>query len=153
MKEPIIQAGASRPLGFKLLDIFMTLLIWASYLFLLRGVFSFIARSVADFIEGSEVQAGSGGVTAIGRSLGSYVVVVVVNSAIFIAWALYNQFMFGGRNRRKSADPVKAEEIGAFFGLTAAEVEECRAARRLTVTHDKTGSILGFQVSQAAADE
>ncbi|HLG88602.1 MAG TPA: poly-beta-1,6-N-acetyl-D-glucosamine biosynthesis protein PgaD [Alphaproteobacteria bacterium] len=146
MKEPIIREGASRPLYLRLIDIVMTLLIWASYIYLLRGVFLFIASSAEDIAHGSKISLGSG-IVAVGRSLGSYVEVIAVNSAIFIAWALYNQLMYGGRNRRKSADPVKAAEIGAFFGLTGAQVDECRQARRLVVTHDKAGAILEYQVS------
>ena len=146
MNDPIIDAGASRPFYLKLIDIVMTLLIWASYIYLLRGVFLFIAQTAQDIAHGNPISLGTG-IQAVGRSLGSYVEIVAVNSAIFIAWALYNQMMYGGRNRRKSADPIQAGEIGAFFGLTAAQVDECRQARRLVVTHDKTGTILEYQVS------
>ena len=150
MNNLIIEAGESRPRYQKWADFVATVLIWAAYIYLLRGVFVFMARTLADLFSGVSTKHDAAA-AAIGSSLSSYIEVIAVNSALFIAWAVYNQLMYGGRNRRKSADPVKAEEIGAFFGLSSSEVDACREARRLIVLHDRNGAIIEFQTNPVFA--
>jgi poly-beta-1,6-N-acetyl-D-glucosamine biosynthesis protein PgaD len=140
MSELIIHAAHRRPLSLRLLDVVFTLALWAGYLYLLRNVF-FVVFTYFDlpYLRGWRV--GESEVTAVVRSLKSYAAVIGVNAAVFVSWALYNQLMYGHRRRRRTSDPVGAGEVGAFFGLTEAQVTACHDARRLCIAHDRAGAV------------
>jgi len=140
MTDLIIQAGHRRPLWLRVLDVVFTLGLWAGYVFLLRHVF-FVIFTYLDLPYLRSWRVGESEVAAVIRSLKSYAIVIAINAVIFVSWALYNQLMYGNRHRRRASDQVEAGEVGAFFGLTEAQVRACHAARRIEMAHDRAGAI------------
>jgi poly-beta-1,6-N-acetyl-D-glucosamine biosynthesis protein PgaD len=87
------------------------------------------------------------------QNLRIYAVVILVNAAVFTEWALYNQVMFGSRNRRRKSEPITPAETAVFFGLTADQVTACQAVRRNVMAHDEAGDLTecdAFKKLQAA---
>ena len=77
------------------------------------------------------------------RLLG-YGVAIMVNTFMLIAWARYNQFRFGRRNRRRRSAAVTAQEMGSFFALTPEQVAACQRAKRNVMIHDERGHLVAF---------
>jgi poly-beta-1,6-N-acetyl-D-glucosamine biosynthesis protein PgaD len=75
------------------------------------------------------------------ENLRIYAVVIIVNAAVFTDWALYNQVMFGNRNRRRRSEPISPAEMAVFFDLTPDQVTACQAARRNVMVHDEAGHL------------
>jgi len=76
------------------------------------------------------------------ETLGDYAAVIVVNGAILIGWALYNQLRFRGRDSRKAIAAVSPAELGDFHGFSDADVAQWQQARILMITHDADGKVL-----------
>ena len=140
MSELIIEASHRRPLWLRATDAIFTLGLWAGYFYLLRHVF-FVIFTYLNLPYLREWRVSNSEVAAVVQSLKSYALVILVNAGVFVFWALYNQLMYGHRRRRRSSDPVDVAEVGAFFGLTSAQVTACRDARRLSIAHDRAGAI------------
>ena len=75
------------------------------------------------------------------QNLRIYAVVILVNAAVFTEWALYNQVMFGSRNRRRRSEPITPAEMAVFFHLSPDQVTACQAVRRNVMVHDEAGHI------------
>jgi len=76
------------------------------------------------------------------ETLGDYAVVIAVNGAILIVWALYNQFRFRGRDNRKAIAAIGPAELGDFHGFSDADVARWQQARILLISHDADGKLL-----------
>jgi poly-beta-1,6-N-acetyl-D-glucosamine biosynthesis protein PgaD len=75
------------------------------------------------------------------QNLRIYAVVILINGAVFAEWALYNQVMFGRRDRRRRAEPVTPSEMAVFFNLTPDQVTACQAVRQSRMVHDEAGHL------------
>ena len=75
------------------------------------------------------------------QNLRMYAVVIFVNAAVFVEWALYNQVMFGSRTRRRRSEPITPAEMAVFFDLTPDQVTACQAVRRNVMVHDEAGRL------------
>ena len=75
------------------------------------------------------------------ENLRIYTAVILINAAVFAEWALYNQVMFGNRNRRRRSEPITPGEMAVFFGLTSDQVTACQAVRRNVMVHDEGGHL------------
>ena len=115
--------------------------LWVGYIYLMRHalsvVLTYFGISAPWGLQFSDIS-----VPPVLDDIKMYAVVVLINAAIFIAWALYNKFMFGNRHRRSNSVPVTAADTGAFFSLTAAQTDSCRAARRMVMVHDDSGRLI-----------
>ena len=109
--------------------------LWIGYFYLMRHalsvVLSYFGVSAPWGLQFSDIS-----VPPVLDDIKTYAGVVAINAAVLIAWALYNKFMFGYRHRRRNSVPVTAVETGAFFSLTAAQVDSARASRRMVMVHD-----------------
>jgi biofilm PGA synthesis protein PgaD len=83
------------------------------------------------------------------ETLGDYAVVIAVNGAILIGWALYNQFRFRGRDNRKAIAAIGPAELGDFHGFSDADVARWQQARTLLITHDADGKVLAVMPPSA----
>jgi len=142
----IIRAGGERPLGKRLLDGFFTIALWLGYLYLMRHalsvVLSYFGVSAPWGLQWSDIS-----VPPLVTNIRTYALIVLMNGAIFISWALYNKFMFGYRGRRRRSVPVTPAEMSAHFLLTEAQVDTCQAAKRIIMVHDQSGKLIQYDAS------
>jgi len=122
----------------RLLDALFTLLLWAGYFYLMRHVLS-VGLSYFGVAAPWGLQYGELRVADVLQNLRIYAVVILVNAAVFTEWALYNQVMFGSRNRRRRSEPITPAEMAVFFGLTTDQVAACQGMRRAVMVHDEAG--------------
>ena len=117
------------------------MVLWVGYIYLMRHalsvLLSYFGISAPWGLQWSDIS-----VPPLVSDIRTYAVVVLINAAVFIAWALYNKFMFGHRNRRRRSDPVTPAEMAAFFSLTEPQVDSCQAARRMGMVHDESGRLI-----------
>ena len=76
--------------------------------------------------------------------LARYGLTILLIGSGYLAWALYNQFRFRGRERRHRHRRVDRETLAGDFGITPTDVARLQEGRRLTITHDATGRIRGI---------
>ena len=119
----------------------LTIALWAGYLFLMRDALS-VTLSYFGIPATWGLQYDDFGVAGVVGDLEFFGLVVVVNSAVFIGWALYNRLMFGHLTRRRHSEPVTPAETGAFFGVTPELVNACQAAQRIIMLHDHSGGLI-----------
>jgi poly-beta-1,6-N-acetyl-D-glucosamine biosynthesis protein PgaD len=124
------------------MDAIFTLLLWAGYFYLMRHVLS-VALTYFGFVAPWGLQYGELRVADILQNLLTYAVVILINAAVFAEWALYNQVMFGNRNRRRRSEPITPAEMAVFFNLTPDQVNACQAIRRNVMVHNEAGHLTG----------
>ena len=143
----IIREGAKRSALRQVFEILLTIVLWAGYFFLMRHALS-VVLSYFGFSASWGLQFDDVSVPPILSNMQIYAVVIVLNTAIFIGWAMYNKYMFGSRNRRRNTNPVTSEEIAGFFSLAPAAVDSYRAARRMVMVHDPSGKLIQCDSSE-----
>jgi poly-beta-1,6-N-acetyl-D-glucosamine biosynthesis protein PgaD len=125
------------------------MLLWAGYFYLMRHALS-VVLSYFGFSARWGLQFDDISVPPILNDIQAYALVVAINSAVFIAWAVYNKRMFGSRNRRRRAAPATADEVGAHFLLPTAQIESCQAARRMVMVHNGAGQLIQCDIFDQA---
>ena len=123
------------------MDTAFTVAFWVGYIYLMRHVLS-VVLSYFGISAPWGLQFSDISVPPTLTDIRTYVLIVLVNAAVFISWALYNRLMFGRRNRRRHSGPATAAQTGAFFSLTAEQVRTCQVAQRMVMTHDKSGRLI-----------
>ena len=142
----IIRAGAKRHRFRRFLDGLITVMLWAGYLYLMRHALS-VVLSYFGVLAPWGLQWSDISVPPLVTNIRTYALIVLVNGAIFISWALYNKFMFGYRGRRRRSDPVTPAQMSAHFLLTEAQVDACRSAKRIVMVHDQSGKLIQYDAS------
>jgi poly-beta-1,6-N-acetyl-D-glucosamine biosynthesis protein PgaD len=122
------------------LDAIFTLLLWVGYFYLMRHVLS-VALSYFGVPAPWGLQYGEFRVADVLQNLRIYTVVVLINATLFIEWALYNQVMFGRRNRRRASEPITPAETAVFFDLSPEQVAACQVVRHNVMVHDDAGRL------------
>jgi poly-beta-1,6-N-acetyl-D-glucosamine biosynthesis protein PgaD len=118
---------------------------WLVYLYLIRDAFIdlyTLVDQVARWIFLHAPRPYLPSMFGLMETLGDYAVVIVLNGAILIGWALYNQIRFRGRDSRKAIAAVSPADLGKFHGFSDADVTRWQQARTLLITHDADGKVL-----------
>lgn len=130
------------------MEIILTVVFWAGYFYLMRHalsvVLSYFGVSAPWGLQFNDVS-----VPPILNDMKIYAVVIVLNTAVFIGWAVYNKYMFGSRNRRRNSAPVTSQEVATFFSLAPSTVDTCHTARRMVMVHDESGKLIQCDTDQA----
>ncbi len=84
------------------------------------------------------------------RTLRDYSVVAATNGGILIAWALYNQIRFRGRDRHTAKPAVTVADLALFYGLAADDIARWQNSRILVMQHDPDGNLVSV-VAKASA--
>lgn len=113
---------------------------WAVFGWMNRDVF-LIMRDLVRWLWESDVTPRLAHAVAVAATLGDYAGVVMANTASLLAWALYNQFRFRGKERRRSAAPVGLDEIAERCAVPSEDVDAWQSARTLVFAHDAAGGI------------
>ncbi len=130
----------------RLLDGIVTVLLWLGYFYLMRHVLS-VVLSYFGIPAPWGLQWSDISVPPLVTNIRTYALIVAVNAAVFISWALYNKYMFGFRGRRRRSVAVTPAELGAHFLVSEAQVEACRASKRIVMVHDSSGKLIQYDAA------
>ncbi len=142
----IIEAPRHLSRWLRIRDWLLTLGLWAIYLWLISEVFVFGWRVFNWLFHGAAEPQQLARVFALFDTLGSYVGVIAINATTLLAWALYNQYRFRGRERRKFAPHVSSEDLAQMYGFPAAVIEQWQGAPILIANLTQEGRLMGMDV-------
>lgn len=74
-------------------------------------------------------------------TLQTYGAVILLNGAILIIWARYNQHRFSGPDERLPNKLVTVADLAELYRLPAADITRWQASRILVMTHGPDGSL------------
>ena len=120
----------------------ITVMFWVLFFFFMRPLIGIVGWffGVQLFTDIMIVQ---GGYQALFNLLIWYVGVIAMMGLVLESWSLYNLYRYGRNEKRKQQpQPVKTEEMAAFFQVDPAWLAECQAAKRLTLEHDGFGRLI-----------
>lgn len=136
----IINVERTRPLYARAVDLVATVVAWILFVILLyRGVLD----AGTDPVSGPRPIAPD--LLSTFDTLSLYLVVALINAAILIGWALYNQFRFRGQDRRRPIAVLADHELAKRFRVKADALEELRANRSVVVYHNEHGDIFALR--------
>ncbi|HYM01598.1 MAG TPA: poly-beta-1,6-N-acetyl-D-glucosamine biosynthesis protein PgaD [Stellaceae bacterium] len=147
----IIEAPESLPLWTRARDWSLTTLMWIAYFWLISETFSYARVAFAWLILGEPLPEEVEHFAGILATLESYALVVVINAAILVSWALYNLSRFRGRERRKFSPTVTVQDLARFYDASASDIAAWQLARILVVHHNEAGGITAVETGARAA--
>jgi biofilm PGA synthesis protein PgaD len=121
-------------------DAVLTAALWSLYIWLNRDLF-FVLRDIPRWVAGSSVTPAIRQAIGLVETLGAYSAVVAVNALAVVAWALYNQLRFRGKERRRFSQAVSPAEIAERYGRSADEIRAWQDARVLVIHHGSDDQI------------
>lgn len=150
MKDLIIDKPALQPLPDRLLWAVVTTLfwfiwfyLWLPWITLAAWVLSGYAGYLQYLIYDSQVDNA--------RLFGAYLLVIQGLGATLLGWAFLEWWRFHGRDRRRPSVDFTLEQLAAPFQLDPLSLAEWQKARRLVVSHDLHGRVIGAVVSEPGA--
>jgi biofilm PGA synthesis protein PgaD len=75
-------------------------------------------------------------------TLEDYGIVILVNCAVLIAWAIYNQVRFHGQDRRSACPLVSVEDLAQLYGFPSDDIARWQQSRILVMHHGPDGTLL-----------
>lgn len=122
------------------LDVLLTVVGWAGFLYLFSAGVMAILRGAA---HGPQAPWLLPFLPTLG-TLSTYAFIAAFNAAILIAWAIYNHRRFAGLDRRKPIAPVGSSQLARTFSLATEQVRALAAAKTATIRHDSQGGIVSL---------
>lgn len=123
----------------RIFDVALTLIAWLGFSYLVyAGLMTALAN--APFI-------GFGPLFSTVNTVTFYLIVALINAAVLIGWAKYNQIRFRVE-RRKRRPGLGRDELAASFSIAPALVQDLSNGRVLTVFHYDTGAISRAEVDK-----
>jgi len=142
----IIDKSSSQPSWSRGRDWVLSGLMWLLYLYLIREALV----DAADLVTGALRWEFGGGerpvlprLSAVLVTLRQYGLVALINGAVLIAWARYNQNRFRGRERRGAHKLVTTADMAELYRVPEADVAIWRQARILVMRHEPDGTLGG----------
>jgi poly-beta-1,6-N-acetyl-D-glucosamine biosynthesis protein PgaD len=129
--------------------------LWLGFLYLIKDAFINLFRLGVETFEWVFLNDGPPDMPrffGFATTLGLYALVALLNGAILMGWALYNQVRFQGRATRQGIAAVTPADLGKRFGATAEQVTEWQGYRAVVVSHDADGNLLAVARETARAD-
>jgi biofilm PGA synthesis protein PgaD len=125
-------------------DWVLTGLLWLVYLYMIRQAFVDVYYLTVDAfawgLTGSQLPS-LAEMSSFLHTLRNYGIVVVGIGTTLIAWGLYNQVRFRGRERRSQRQLVSIGDLAALYGLSAESIAAWQGSRVLMMEHDPDGTI------------
>lgn len=150
--QSLIFTDASRPLWSRLRDAVLTAALWGLYIWLNRDLF-FVLRDVPHWLTGGGMTPAIRQAIGLIETLGAYSAVVAVNTFAVVAWALYNQLRFRGKERRRFSQAVSPAEIAERYGRSADEIRAWQEARILVIYHGSGDEIAHVETAPLFSGE
>ena len=130
----------------------LTGLLWLAFLYLVRDAFIDVYLLGKESFAWMFLHADRPDLPAffgLLSTLGLYGLIAVLNGAILIAWAVYNQIRFQGRETRQAITPVSPADLGKLYGVSAETVAEWQSFPALVMRHDVDGTLLAVTPESA----
>jgi biofilm PGA synthesis protein PgaD len=141
----IIDRSSSRPAWSRALDWILSALMWLLYLYLIRVALIDLYHLADDLFRWAFAGAHRPDVPTLAhlsRTLRDYGIVILVNGAILIVWAQYNQLRFRGPDRRDPRRQVTVADLAELYRIPAEDIAHWQAARILTMQHAPDGTLV-----------
>jgi biofilm PGA synthesis protein PgaD len=130
--------------------------VWLAFLYLIKDAFIDIYLLGTETFEWVFLHAGRPDLpTFFGflSMLGLYGLIAVLNGAILIGWALYNQARFRGHETRRAIASVSPADLGRLYGVSAEKVAEWQSFPALVMRHDTDGTLIAVEPEYARSHE
>jgi biofilm PGA synthesis protein PgaD len=113
----------------------------------MRDFFSFLITIFYWLISGVSTPELPGALAVL-KTVSYYLMIVIMNSCILMAWALYNQIRFRGKSRRKPLSPIGPVELAKLYNVEPQEVAEWQNLRDMVMYHDAHGNLVRIEPRQ-----
>lgn len=128
----------------------LTTVLWLTYFFLCADFFLFIGEALLWMVGLGPEPPRLRLVMNVLPMIATYAIVAVTNAMVLIAWALYNQVRFRGRERRKASPFVTVDDFARMYEVSASEVAVWQSARVLVMHHDDSGRLVKVDLPEGA---
>lgn len=129
---------------------------WLAFLYLIKDAFIDVYLLAKETVEWAFLHADRPDLPAFFgflSTLGIYGLIAILNGAILMGWAYYNQVRFRGRESRQAIAPVSPDDLGKRYGVSAETIVEWQSLRALVMTHDADGKLLAVAPEAARSRE
>ncbi|MCS2151258.1 poly-beta-1,6-N-acetyl-D-glucosamine biosynthesis protein PgaD [Scandinavium goeteborgense] len=124
----------------RLLDVLMSVIAWLGFSWLIfKGVVTEITNNA---------HAGPHPFFSTVNTLTLYIAVALLNGAMLIFWAKYNQIRFHGVERRQRRPGLERAQLAESFEVPETLLAELAKARVVTVHHSDSGGISRIEIQQ-----
>ncbi|HYL31546.1 MAG TPA: poly-beta-1,6-N-acetyl-D-glucosamine biosynthesis protein PgaD [Stellaceae bacterium] len=134
------------PRWFRIRDGVITALVWLFYLWLISDAFVFIWHIFLWLFWASPEPKQFSHAVAVLHTLGLDAVVIGINAALLIGWALYNQVRFRGRERRKPVPAVSPKDLAEMYGFPVSAIKAWQAASIVRARLAENGRLINIDV-------
>lgn len=142
MSEHVIERPELQPPATRAMFGVLTLVLWASYAYLLLPALTLIAWYFG-FTRVYDEMVMRSGWEALASLLGYYALIVLIMGVIQIGWASINWARFSGaRDRRRLRERMVDREVTNMFAGDASALPQWQSARRLVVHHHPSRPII-----------
>jgi biofilm PGA synthesis protein PgaD len=130
----------------------LTATLWLSYVYLCADFFLFLGEALFWMLglglgpEPPRLQL----IVNVLPTIATYAIIAIANAMLLIAWALYNQVRFRGRERRKTSPFVTVDDFARMYEVSASEVTAWQSARILVMHHDDNGRLVRVDLPEEA---
>jgi len=126
-----------------LLDILLTALGWVAFAYLFGAG---IAAILSGDMRGPQAPIIPPLLLSSAETVINYIVVALINANVLVGWAVYNQFRFVGKDRRKPAKPLTERELQKSFMLSPALFDDVQKASVMVVYHEENNMVCTIDV-------
>jgi biofilm PGA synthesis protein PgaD len=140
----IIDKSSTRPAWARCRDWLLSGLMWLAYLYFVRVAIVDSYHLIVDSFEWLFASGERPHAMAISRFLGTlwiYGIVILVDGAILIAWAVYNWRRYGKLDRYRNRNPVSVDDLAQLYKLPAEDIALWQRSRILVMQHNLDGTL------------
>jgi len=122
-----------------LLDIVLTALGWIFFIYLFAaGIFAILSGEV----QGIKVTLVPVEFISAAQTVINYAVIALINANVLVGWAVYNQFRFSGKDRRKPPKPLTEKQLQNSFSVSPSIFHEIQNAAVMVIYHEEKNAML-----------
>jgi len=122
-----------------LLDVVLTALGWIFFIYLFAaGIFAILSGEM----QGPQAPLVPPELLSSAQTVINYAVIALINANVLVGWAVYNQFRFAGKDRRKPPKPLTEKQLQKSFSLSPVLFSEVQNAGVMVVYHEEESSLV-----------
>lgn len=141
----VLDSRDNLPFLVRVRDFILTGLVWALYIYFMRGFFVFLSDVVDWAVRGFGDTSAYSTFQYVPTFI-SYAEVIVSMEVVYVLWSLYNMVRFGGKDRRRFSPPVNLKELGEMHELNPKDIREWQQARVMVIHHAADGRVSGVDL-------
>lgn len=120
------------------------MLVWILYFYLMREALAqgyALLRQAPDWLFYNGPRPFLPVIASFLDTIGTYGLVILVNSAALIGWAIYNNLRYRGKHRRLAAPLVTPADLATLYHVPVSDITSWQNARILKIQHAGDGSL------------